>query len=558
MPIANTYPLVSFCSTVRKMVWLCVVAIAICPVVRAQVVQDPTVGSLNKQNRLEWFQDQGFGLFIHWSVDSQLGTVISHSLVDASPDYTERFFNELPKTFSPDKFNADAIARLAKLSGVRYMVFTTKHHSGFTMFKTATTKFGIMDTPFHRDISGELYSAFRKQGIATGVYFSPDDFNWLYQHHIPINRNVDAVRFKANPDLLRYDQQQLRELLTQYGPMDIAFFDGEPQGLRELAWQLQPDIIVTRGAIQTPEQYVPGSPLPGPWEANLTMGTAWQYQPQHEIYKSGPDLIRLLIQTRARGGNLLLNVGPKPDGELPIEQEERLREIGLWMFVNSRAIYGVRPWNLTNENDIWFTQSKDGDTLYAIVDRPWKRGTTIDLILKSVLTAPESQVSVLGQDSKVYEYQPETDPAPRWSQQPDGLHIHAFRSQRLQDNSAWPNPAVIQITHVKRAFTPPVANTLGIELIPNSHAYRLKGQWINPGQPATVKLGFEYRTIAGEDVNARTAPWVALPLTESSTPGTFDTETSVFETGSRYEIRAVIKHPLLTIYGEQLRVPTAR
>lgn len=558
MSIAPRYPRASFLSTVRKTVWPCIAAIALSPLVLAQAVQDPTVGSLNKQSRLEWFQDQGFGLFIHWSVDSQLGTVISHSLVDASPDYTDRFFNELPKTFSPDKFNADSIARLAKLSGVRYMVFTTKHHSGFTMFSTATTKFGVMDTPFHRDISAELYSAFRKQGIATGVYFSPDDFNWLYQHHIPINRGVAAVHFKANPDLLRYDQQQLRELMTQYGPMDMAFFDGEPQGLRELAWKLQPDVVVTRGAIQTPEQYVPGSALPGPWEACITMGTAWEYQPQHEQYKSGPELIRLLIQTRARGGNLLLNVGPKPDGELPIDQEERLREIGLWMFVNSNAIYGVRAWNITNENDVWFTRSKDNETLYAIIDRPWKRGTKIDLVLKSVLVTPESEVSVLGQNSKVYEYQPETDPAPRWSQQPDGLHIQAFRSQRLQDNSAWPNPAVLQITHVKHAFTPPGANTLPIDLIPNSHSLRLKGQWTNPGQPATVQLGFEYRTIAGEDVNARTAPWVALPLTESSTPGTFATDTAVFESGTRYEVRAVVKHPLLTIYGEQVRVPMAK
>jgi len=369
---------------------------------------------------------------------------------------------------------------------------------------------------------------------------------------------VDAVRFKANPDLLRYDQQQVRELFTHYGPIDIAFFDGEPQGLRELVWKLQPDVVVTRGAIPTPEQYVPGSPLQGPWESCITMGTAWQYQPQHEIYKTGPDLIRLLIQTRARGGNLLLNVGPKPDGELPIEQEERLREIGLWMLVNSKAIYGVRPWNITNENDVWFTRSKDGETLYAIIDRPWKRGTTIDLVLKSVLVTPESEVEVLGQNSKVYEYQPETDPTPRWSQEPDGLHIHAFRSQRLQDNSAWPNAAVIQITHVKHGFTPPVAHTMPIEQAPTGRTLRLTGQWTNPGKPTTVQLGFEYRTIAGEDLNARTAPWIALPLTESSTPGTFSTDTAVFEPGTRYEVRAVVKHPLLTIYGEQLRVPTSK
>jgi alpha-L-fucosidase len=157
---------------------------------------------------------------------------------------------------------------------------------------------------------------------------------------------------------MKHDQAQVRELLTNYGPLDVVFLDGEAQGLRDLAWQLQPNIIVTRGAMETPEQYVPGVPLEGTWEANLTMGTAWQYQPQNDVYKTGGQCISLLIETRAKGGNLLLNVGPKPDGELPIEQEERLREVALWMFVNQEAIYGVRPWVVTNEKDIWFTRKK--------------------------------------------------------------------------------------------------------------------------------------------------------------------------------------------------------
>jgi alpha-L-fucosidase len=366
------------------------------------------------------------------------------------------------------------------------------------------------------------------------------------------------VQFKANPDLLRYDQAQVRELLTHYGPIDIAFFDGEPQGLRDLAWKLQPDIVVTRGAIQTPEQYVPGAPLPGAWEACITMGTAWQYQPQHEIYKSGPDLIRLLIQTRARGGNLLLNVGPKPDGELPIEQEERLREIGLWMFVNSEAIYGARPWNITNENDIWFTLGKDGTTLYAIVDRPWKRGTFTDIVLQSVRSTPGTQVTVLGQNSKIYEYQPDTDPSPAWNQQPDGLHIHAMLTQRLQDNSEWPNPAVLRITHVEQAFIPPVVHTLAPEATAPGGPLRFRGTWTNPGTPATVRVGFEYRVISGEDKDARTATWVSLPLSEASTPGTFVAVTSALRSGVEYEVRALVKHPLLTIYGDQVRIIPGR
>jgi alpha-L-fucosidase len=528
----------------------------------AQISQDVSVGSLNKPERLEWFRNQGFGIFIHWSVDGQIGTVISHSLVDASPEYADKFFEDLPKTFYPEKFNADAIARLARLSGARYMVFTTKHHSGFTMFSSATTSFGVMNTPFHRDISGELYAAFRKQGLATGVYLSPDDFYWLHKNLISINRSVPSVLFKANPGLLKYDQQQLTELMTHYGPIGLVFFDGEYQGLRELAWKLQPDTIVTRGAIETPEQYVPGTPLPGAWEANITMGTAWQYQPQHEIYKTGPDLIHLLIQTRARGGNLLLNIGPKPDGEIPIEQEERLREIGLWMFVNSESIYNVRPWNITNENDVWFTSSKstassDGTTLYAIVDRPWKRGTFTDVVLQSVRTTKQTQISVLGQNSKVYEYQPQTDPTPTWSQQPDGLHIRAMRTQRLQDNSAWPNPAVLRITHVEQAFTPPQLHTLPFESL-SGNLLRLHGEWTSSSSFATVQVGFEYRAISGEDKNARTAPWVSLPLVSSPTPGQFTAETSEPRPGIEYEFRAVVKHPLLTIYGEVLRIPQKR
>jgi alpha-L-fucosidase len=155
---------------------------------------DPEIGSLNRQDRLDWFRDQGFGLFIHWSVDSQLGVVISHSLVGASPDYTDRFFSELPKTFDPDKFQPMDWARLAHLAGIRYVMFTTKHHSGFAMFDTKTTPFGIMNTPFHRDITKEVFDAFRAQGIAAGVYYSPDDFWWLHENGKTIERSVPGVQ----------------------------------------------------------------------------------------------------------------------------------------------------------------------------------------------------------------------------------------------------------------------------------------------------------------------------------------------------------------------------
>src|SRR5881227_2188108 len=159
----------------------------------------------NQADRLEWFRDQGFGLFIHWSVDSQLGTVISHSLAGASDDYTKRFFEELPKTFNPRKFHPEDWAALARLAGIRYVVFTAKHHSGFAMWDTKTTDFGVMQTPFRRDIVRETLDAFRAQGIAPGLYFSPDDFSWLWKNHIDVQRQIPSVQPSANPGLMKLD-----------------------------------------------------------------------------------------------------------------------------------------------------------------------------------------------------------------------------------------------------------------------------------------------------------------------------------------------------------------
>jgi alpha-L-fucosidase len=130
--------------------------------------RDIPPGSLNLPERLEWFRDQGFGLFIHWSVDSQTGVVISHSLAGADEAYTKRFFEELPKAFNPRKFEPKDWAALAKLAGIKYVVFTTKHHSGFAMWDTKTTDFGIMHTPYKHDLTREILDAFRAQGIAAG------------------------------------------------------------------------------------------------------------------------------------------------------------------------------------------------------------------------------------------------------------------------------------------------------------------------------------------------------------------------------------------------------
>ena len=144
--------------------------------------------SRNRPEDLEWLRDAGLGLFIHWSLDSQLGCVISHSLVGASKDYVDRFYEELPKTLNPKKWDFDHLAELARLAGFQYAVFTTKHHNGFCLWDSRTTDFNIMNTPYGKDLVKQYAEAFRKQGIKVGLYFSPEDFRYLRSQGLTITR----------------------------------------------------------------------------------------------------------------------------------------------------------------------------------------------------------------------------------------------------------------------------------------------------------------------------------------------------------------------------------
>jgi alpha-L-fucosidase len=517
--------------------------------------------SRNRPERLEWFRDAGFGLFIHWSVDVQIGSVISHSLVGASPDYTRRFFEELPRSFNPRRFEPREWAELARLAGMKYVVFTAKHHSGFCMYHTRTTDFSVSRTPFGRDVTREVLEAFRAEGLAAGLYFSPDDFHYLHRAGKPVARapHPGVTPMEDPTGLLRYDQEQLRELMTGYGPIDVVFIDGPPEGLRELVWELQPEALVTRGAIETPEQRIPGVPLDRPWEACLTMGTQWHYKPTHESYKSGPELVRILIETRAKGGNLLLNVGPKPNGELPIEQEERLREIALWMFVNGEAIHAVRPWVVTNEGDVWFTRRKDEDTVYAFLPaREWLLGERRSVTLRSVGTTARSSVSVLGQTGEVLEYRPDVDPRPKWREDARGLHVDVTMAQRLYNDRRWPNPVVLKITDARAALTPPAVATASGERLSGGARASLRGELRGLGGASEVQVAFQYRRRKGvEELYARDEPWQETAFQPRKQAGAFAAEVADLRAGDEYEFRAVARHPLLDVFGEEVVLPRA-
>ena len=412
----------------------------------------------NDPAREEEFMDWGLGMFVHWSIDSQLGSVISHSMVGASEKYLERYINGLPKSFNPKRYDPDEWMAIAKLAGVKYMVFTTKHHNGFCMWDTKTTDFNIMHTPYGKDIVRAYVDACRRHGIKVGFYFSPEDF-WL------LRRMGETIRRRGVPAgamtrVLAYDKKQLDELLHNYGPIDVMFLDGA--GKEELAQyihKLQPKCLVTRGEMETPEQRLPSEPLPGPWEACFTLGTQWQFKPTNEDYKTGGQLIQMLIETRAKGGNLLINAGPEPSGVIPFEQERIFRELGLWMFINSESIHGARPCKVIREGNIWFTQSKDGKSVYVFLTEftgknRWKRGERKEILLKSWRATDQTRISVLGQNDKAVEYRPDIDPQSRFKQTDAGLEISVVRAQRVYNNRAWPNTVVVKLENVEFVANP--------------------------------------------------------------------------------------------------------
>lgn len=400
------------------------------------------------------FMDWGVGLFIHWSLDSELGSVISHTMVGASDDYLERYINELPKFFNPVNYDPDEWVRLAKLAGFKYMVLTTKHHSGFCLWPTKSTDFSIANTPYKKDIVKQYVEACRKQDMKVGFYFSPEDFYFLHKQGYEIRRKSPHSNVSTNPELLAYNRIQIKELFSNYGKIDVVFldaFDNAP--IRQYIHELQPECLVTRGEMKTPEQHIPDAPMPGPWEACFTLGTQWQYKPTNEDYKSGTKLIEMLIDIRSKGGNLLINMGPEPSGKIPMEQERIFRELALWMFINRESIYGIRPCPLVKEGDIHFARSAENpDTVYAFIPQGkelWKRGDRREFVLKSLAATKETRISVLGQNDRVVEYNPKAVPVSKAEQSSDGLKISVVRAQRVYNNSQWPNPIVVKLENVK-------------------------------------------------------------------------------------------------------------
>jgi len=506
----------------------------------------------NKPEREEWLRNTNSGLFIHFSADAQLGIVISHSLVGASADYVNRYFSELPASFNPSKFDPAEIASLAKLAGMKYIMFTTKHHSGFCMWDTKTTSYNIMNTAYHKDLLQEFVDATRKAGLQVGFYFSPEDFNFYYRHKLPISRDTMLMSTAIKEEFDDFTRKQCEELMTHYGKIDLLFIDGEPKEIvKETCWKLQPDILITRGALKTPEQMLPGITVTEPWLSCITMGTAWQYQPSNERYKPGTMLIELLIEARSKGGSLLLNIGPKSNGAIADEQEARLREMAAWYFINREAVDNVRSWVINKENNIWYTSSINKKSVYAIFTNAagWPEGERKEIILHALKATDSTKIGVLGQNSLLQEYKPGKDVSCRFRQTDTGLVVSIVKAQRIYDDHKWPGPVVIKLENILPAVEPVQVITGTVKPTPGTVLFN--GKVVPYRSRPGLTAWFYYRVYHGQTEDLYSGEWIKSGTAVTDASGNFKLLINHLKKGLQYEYKAVVLNNRIEIEGDK-------
>jgi alpha-L-fucosidase len=396
----------------------------------------PPTDSLVIQKLATW-QDYKFGLLMHWGSYSQWGVVESWSICPEDEDWCTRrgpfahsyfeyvkAYEQLQTTFNPSQFDPNRWAKAAKNAGMKYMVFTTKHHDGFCMFDSKLTNYTVANSncpnskSVYPDLTRPIFDAFRSEGLWVGAYFSKPDWHHpdYWDPKFPPydrNPNYDLQKKPAKwESFVQFTQGQIMELMQNYGPVDILWLDGgwvQPytetspkwgykpvdQNIRmdELAAKarkVQPGLIVVDRAVEgpnqnylTPEQSIPDKPLPYPWETCMTMANSWSYVPNDQ-YKSTATLLKNLCLIVSRGGNFLLNIAPDPKGRWDSTAYKRLDEIGAWMKVNGEAIYHskpIAPYEIKQgDNCTWvFTQVEKSIYAIWIPGKENKNPTPIDI-----------------------------------------------------------------------------------------------------------------------------------------------------------------------------------
>ncbi len=397
-----------------------------------------------------------FGLLMHWGTYSQWGVVESWSLCPEDEGWTVRkgpygkdwfsykqAYENLQTTFNPIKFNPEKWALAAKNAGMKYVVFTTKHHDGFNMFDTKQSDYKITGTnsPFANNpkanVAKEIFNAFRDQGFMTGAYFSKPDWNtpdYWWKYFPPKDRNVsyDPKKYPEKwESFKKFTYNQIEELMSDYGKIDILWLDGgwvrpfssvdtsvewqrtikhnqdiDMGNIARMARTHQPGLLVVDRTVHgeyenyvTPEQQVPATYLPYPWESCMTLGNSWSYVPNDE-YKTSRKVIHLLTEIVSKNGNLLLNIGPAPDGEWDPNAYARLEDIGKWIQVNGEAIYDAEAdASLPGQGKWVFTKKQD--CIYAIYQLAAKEAISEIYKLNINTASPIKKIQILGTDQKI-------------------------------------------------------------------------------------------------------------------------------------------------------------
>jgi len=440
--------------------------------------------------KLDQWQDWKFGLLMHWGPYSQWGIVESWSICSEDVDWCRRpagsnyseyvqQYERLPQTFDPTLFDPDMWAKAAKDAGMKYVVFTTKHHDGFNMFDTKFSDYKITaaNVPFSRsrraNVTKEIFEAFRRESFGIGAYFSKPDWHsddyWAPFWATP-DRNTNYDTNKHPDKWTRFKDftyNQINELMTAYGKVDILWLDGGwvrpgvpkdavagsgrvpwPQDIdmpriAAMARKDQPGIIIVDRDVhgpfenyRTPEQKVPDAPLPYPWETCMTMATSWSYVPD-DVYKPSRQLIHTLVDVVAKGGNFLLNVGPSPKGEFAPDAYDRLRDIGAWMRTNGAAIYGTRPIAPYKQGKIAFTSLRDGTVFAIYMADENEAALPSDITLSGVAPASGARLTLLGSAMEL-----------KWQRTANGVRVEIPEKVRAEAGGkyAW----AIKISAVER------------------------------------------------------------------------------------------------------------
>ncbi len=356
-------------------------------------------------DKLDKWQDQKFGVLFHWGLYSVPGIVESWSICSEDVDWISRkknlpydeykkWYFGLKDSLNPVNFNPIQWANVMEDAGMKYVIFTSKHHDGFCMFDTKYTDFSIANGAFknnpNKDVLKHVLNAFRDKNFMIGEYFSKPDWHteWFWNPYFATpNRHINYKK-ERHPDWWKnyqtFTQNQLNELLSNYGPIDILWLDGgwitgddiNLDSILVEGRKKHPGLIAVDRAIkgknenyQTPERGIPATQLDYPWESCITLSHDWGWVP-NAPFKSAQKVINTLIEITAKGGNLLLGVGPTPDGIIEDEVVTRLNKVGKWLKTNGEAIYSTRNAAIYHDGNVWFTANKNKKTIYALYALP--------------------------------------------------------------------------------------------------------------------------------------------------------------------------------------------